>query len=133
MYNVNPFRYLVDGLLSTTLANTLVTCASNEYLDFQSPANMTCADFMAPYIDSRGGYLLQPEEGFGASCQFCTVRDTNAFLKGIHSDFSLRWRNFGILWAYVAFNITAAVFLYWLVRVPKVKKDNKQEKGEKTA
>jgi ATP-binding cassette, subfamily G (WHITE), member 2, PDR len=37
-----------------------------------------------------------------------------------------RWRNFGILWVYIIFNICGALFLYWLTRVPK---DNKKEKA----
>ncbi|KAM5366703.1 hypothetical protein ACJZ2D_010379 [Fusarium nematophilum] len=43
----------------------------------------------------------------------------NAFLQGINVDFDHWWRNFGFLWAYVIFNTAGAVFLYWLVRVPK--------------
>jgi ABC-type multidrug transport system permease subunit len=33
--------------------------------------------------------------------------------------YSDHWRNIGVLFAYVGFNIVAAVFLYWLCRVPK--------------
>jgi ABC-type multidrug transport system permease subunit len=47
---------------------------------------------------------------------------TNAFLANLTIDYSHRWRDFGIGFAYIAFNICAAVFLYWLARVPKAKK-----------
>lgn len=30
---------------------------------------------------------------------------------------SLVWRNFGLFWAYVVFNVFAAAFLYWAFRV----------------
>lgn len=45
-------------------------------------------------------------------------------------------RNFGIIWAYIIFNGFAAVFLYWLVRVPKGgagKKEKKLAKKQKGA
>jgi ATP-binding cassette subfamily G (WHITE) protein 2 (PDR) len=35
---------------------------------------------------------------------------------------------YSILWAYVIFNIAAALLLYYLVRVPKTKKDKKDKK-----
>ena len=38
------------------------------------------------------------------------------------------WRNFGILWAYIIFNIFAALGVYWLARVPKGKKVEKTKK-----
>jgi hypothetical protein len=38
------------------------------------------------------------------------------------------WRNFGILWAFCIFNIVAALALYWLLRMPKTKKDKKDKK-----
>ena len=39
-------------------------------------------------------------------------------------------RNFGILWAYIVFNIFGAIFLYWLFRVPKKPKNKKEEKND---
>lgn len=32
------------------------------------------------------------------------------------------WRDFGLMWVYIAFNIPGAEFIYWLVRVPKGKR-----------
>lgn len=59
MYRVSPFNYLIGGILSTALANTNVVCASNEYLHF-NPTSGTCADYMAPYMNTSGGYLANP-------------------------------------------------------------------------
>lgn len=44
--------------------------------------------------------------------------------------YSNRWRDFGILFAYIIFNIFMAVFLYWLVRVPKHKKEKEGKADE---
>lgn len=129
MYRVSPFTYLVDAMLSVGLANTEVTCASNEFLNFQ-PASGTCGSYMQAYIDAKGGYLLDPAST--TNCTFCTVRDTNVFLAGVSSSYSHRWRNFGIMWVYVIFNVFAALGLYWYIRMPKgAKKADKKEKKEK--
>jgi ABC-type multidrug transport system permease subunit len=72
---------------------------------------------MKSYISFAGGYLSDPDATTG--CQFCPVADTNVFLASVSASYSHRWRNFGILWIYVIFNIVAALFLYWLARVPK--------------
>jgi CDR ABC transporter. len=126
MYRVNPLTYFIGGLLSTTLANTAISCASNEFLTFNSVANSTCQDYMAPYISANGGYLLNPDnERIGAVCQFCALSSTNTFLESIYTNFSERWRNFGIIWAFIGFNIIATVAIYWVVRVPKGRQETK--------
>jgi hypothetical protein len=64
-----------------------------------------------------------------------TFADTNTLLKGLGLSYDLRWRNFGIMWAFVAFNVAGAVFLYWLARVPKKPKEQQEplavDNGEK--
>ena len=116
MYRVSPFTYLVSAILSTGLANTNVTCAPNEYFTFDPQPGKTCMQYMQPYIRSVGGYLQNPEAR--KKCSFCAISNTNTFLESVNSSYSTAWRNFGILWAYVAFNVVMALFLYWLFRVP---------------
>lgn len=120
LYRVSPLSYFVSAILSTGLANVRVTCASNEYTAVFPPAGQTCGDYMADYIERMGGYLLDPDAT--SNCSYCKIHDTNKFLEGISSSYNDRWRNFGILWAYIAFNIVAALALYWLARMPKGKK-----------
>ncbi|KAM0471726.1 hypothetical protein ACHAP7_008991 [Fusarium lateritium] len=126
MYRVSPFTYLISAILSTAVANTDAVCAQNEYVTFQPPLGMKCGEYMQEYIDQAGGYLL--DEGANSTCTYCTIGDTNVFLAGVRSDYGDRWRNFGLLWVYIIFNIFAALGLYWLVRVPKnkVKKEKKE-------
>lgn len=126
MYRVSPFTYLVGGFLSTGLANTNVTCAANEYVTFQ-PQNGNCGSYMSEYLKTFPGYLEDPNAT--ADCQFCSYGDSNTFLSSVDISYDDRWRNFGILWAYIIFNIFAAVFFYWLVRVPK-NTGRKKEKAQ---
>ncbi|KAF2704437.1 putative multidrug resistance ABC transporter [Pleomassaria siparia CBS 279.74] len=121
MYRVSPFTYLIGGMLATGVANNKVTCAANEYLHFD-PTSGTCGEYMKPYQALVGGYV----ENVSATsdCNYCSIEDTNVFLMSVTATYDNVWRNFGILWVYVIFNIVVACFLYWLVRMPRVKKEN---------
>lgn len=127
MYRVSPFTYLVSGMMSTGLANTKVVCASIEYLHFDPPAGQTCSEYLGPYISTAGGYFTNGNAT--TDCHFCPLADTNAFLTSVSANYADRWRNFGLMWVFILFNIVGAVFMYWLVRVPKssgVKKAKKE-------
>lgn len=117
MYYLSPFTYLVSGMLSTAVANTNVVCADNEILHFKPFGNTTCLEYLGPLMKEAGGYLV--DENSTSECQFCTVSDTNTYLKTAKVNYDDRWRNFGIMWAYIIFNIVGALVMYWLVRVPK--------------
>ena len=120
MYRVNPFTYFVEGFLGTALANAEARCDDNEYLTFDAPAGSSCADYMADYSAAAGGFLRDP--GATDECAYCPIGNTDQFLSAVSVDFANRWRNWGIMWVFVAFNVAAAVFFFWLARVPKTKK-----------
>ena len=125
MYRLSPYTYLVDGLLGVGLSNTFVQCTEKEFLKFEPVSGETCGKYMSTYISQFGGYLKDPNATTG--CQFCVIRDTNTFLTSISSNYGNRWRNFGILFAFVGANVGAAVLLYYLARVPKTKKEEKEK------
>jgi ABC-type multidrug transport system permease subunit len=128
MYRVSPFTYLIDGMLSTAVAHTKVICADNEYLHFSPPDGQTCSQYMAKYIAATGGYLEDPSAT--GNCSFCQISTTDAFLKEVSAHPQYMWRNWGILWAFIFFNVAAAIFFYWLFRVPKNSgKNGKKEVG----
>lgn len=117
MYRVSPFTYLVSAMLSVGLANTQVVCSDRELLKITPPSGQTCMEYLGPYMEFAGGYLT--DENATTDCSLCSVKDTNFILEGLSARYNERWRNFGLLLVYIAFNIVAAVFIYWLVRVPK--------------
>jgi ATP-binding cassette, subfamily G (WHITE), member 2, PDR len=148
MYRVSPFTYLVTAMLSVAVANVDVTCASNEYLTFDPPSGQDCAEYMKTYIGVAGGYLSNPNAT--EQCSYCSIADTNVYLASVNSYYcrsfpnprtslqttvltcdpltAERWRNFGILFAYIIFNIGMGLVLYWLTRVPKKTKKPEKEK-----
>lgn len=119
MYRVSPLTYLVDGLLSTALANADAICADYEFLKFNAPIKQTCGEYMRPWIEQHGGYLMDTATSL---CSFCQISSTNTFLAAHSSDYEHRWRNSGILWAFITFNIMATFLVYWLVSVPKARR-----------
>lgn len=121
MYRVNPFTYLTEGLMAAGLARAPVECSTSEWLRFDAPRNLTCAEYMSAYIVQAGGYLANPD--VRQSCQYCPISDTDTFLAAVGVKYERRWRNFGIMWAFIVFNVVGAVFLYWVMRVPKRKRD----------
>ncbi|KAJ5813395.1 uncharacterized protein N7503_000145 [Penicillium pulvis] len=117
MYRVSPFTYLVSGMLSTAVSGTDVTCSTDEILTFNPPGSQTCYEYLNAYAERTGGYIENPNAT--SSCSYCTMSSTDTFLAGVDSYYSDAWRNFGIMWAYLVFNVVAALGIYWWARVPK--------------
>ncbi|KAJ7910672.1 ABC-2 type transporter-domain-containing protein [Mycena leptocephala] len=103
MYRVSPFTYLVGGMLATGVANTEVICSSIELLNVDPVAGQNCEQYFAPYMAFAGGNVLNPNATSGST----------------NISYDDRWRNYGLLWVYIGFNATGALFFYWLNRVPK--------------
>ena len=117
LYRASPLSYFVSAMLSTGLANVDVTCAANEYTIINPPPGQTCYEYLIDQMNDVGGYLLNNNATL--YCQYCKLKESNVFLSKIKSEYSMRWQNFGIIWAYVIFNIIAAMVLYWVTRMPK--------------
>lgn len=131
MYRVSPFTYLIESMLATGVSNAAVTCAANEYLHFNPPTGQTCGTYMAKYINTNGGYLTDSNATSG--CEYCTIKTTNGYLNELSVSPHHSWRDFGLLWAYIGFNVSAALFLYWLVRVPKKSKNVEEQHVDHSA
>ncbi|KAI5452128.1 Multidrug resistance protein [Naganishia albida] len=129
MYRVSPFTYLASAMLSTGVGNARVVCSAVEYVKFQPPAGQTCQQWVAAYQNAAGGYLQNPDAT--ADCSFCPASSTDAVLATFNVVYSERWRNLGILFAFIIFNAFAAVGLYWLARVPKNPRRMKKHKKTK--
>ncbi|KAJ5995548.1 hypothetical protein N7481_002525 [Penicillium waksmanii] len=117
MYRLSPFTYLVSGMLSTAVSGTDVTCSTDEVLTFNPPGSQTCYEYLNAYAVRTGGYIENPNAT--SSCSYCSMSSTDTFLASVDSYWSDAWRNFGIMWAYLVFNIAVALGIYWWARVPK--------------
>jgi len=118
MYHLDPFTYLIEGLVSDVLQDVPVRCRPSEYNLFTPPSGQTCAEYAGKFAATVGAYIANPNAT--DSCQYCQYEYGQNFFAGLQIEFSHRWRNFGILIAYTAFNIgvllLAARFLKWQKR-----------------
>jgi ATP-binding cassette subfamily G (WHITE) protein 2 (PDR) len=129
MYRVSPFTYWIGGIVSTMLHSRLVECSQAETMIFSPPENQTCGQYLASFLESAIGQLQNPDDT--QHCRYCSVTIADQFLQGSKIFWTERWRNFGIVWAYVIFNIFVAALTYYLFRVKtwgssvsKLKKDS---------
>ncbi|KAL2797413.1 ATP-binding cassette transporter [Aspergillus keveii] len=117
MYRASPFTYWIGGMSSTQVHDREVVCSSKELSTFDPPGNQTCQEYMAEYIGLAGGSLQNPDATSG--CSYCSLTVADQYLAGSKIYWSERWRNFGLIWVYVVFNVAAAAGLYYLFRVRK--------------
>ncbi|KAL5337371.1 ABC-2 type transporter-domain-containing protein [Aspergillus crustosus] len=123
MYRVSPFTYLVSGMLSTAISGTTVVCDTIETLNMNPPSNQTCYEYLSPFVEAVGGAIQNPNAT--SECAYCSMAQTDDFLASVVSYWSDAWRNFGIVWVFIVFNIVAAIGIYWLARVPKTGRKQK--------
>lgn len=126
MYRVSPFSYLVSGVLSVGIAGAAVKCSDIEVLHLPPPEGQNCSSYLNPFVEAAKANLLNPDAD--SDCQVCAMSMTDQFLAGVSIKYSDLWRNVGILFVYVVFNAFGAVFLYWLIRVPKKRALKKAKK-----
>lgn len=119
MYRVSPFTYLVSSVLSTGLSGAEVECSDIEILKIPPPDGQNCTSYLGPYAEGIHAKLLS--DAPNGDCRLCSISSTDQFLASLNINPDDNWRNVGILFVYIVFNAFAAVFLYWLVRVPKKK------------
>ncbi|PYH99374.1 hypothetical protein BO71DRAFT_369301 [Aspergillus ellipticus CBS 707.79] len=115
MYRVSPLTYLIAGITATGLHGRGIQCATEEMSVFNPPSGQTCGQYMAQYLQTAAGQLYNPTATQG--CQYCQLQNADQYLASSEIFYGQRWRNFGVGWAYVGFNIMGTVALYYMFRV----------------
>ncbi|KAK8855092.1 ABC-2 type transporter [Apiospora arundinis] len=117
MYRASPFTYWIGGIVATELHGRAIECAPEEMSVFSPPAGQTCGSYMKPYLAVAPGKLQNPDAT--ADCNYCSLTVADQFMAGVGISWDDRWRNFGIVWAYVIFNMFMTVLVYYVFRVHK--------------
>lgn len=119
MWRVSPFTYMLGGWAATGLKDRHVNCATNELAIFDPPSGATCGVYLEQYFEAGAiGRLLNPSAT--SQCQYCPLQNANQFLATSEIYQGDVYRNLGISWGYVVFNVLAAIGLYYMFRVRKV-------------
>ncbi|RMJ21434.1 ABC transporter [Aspergillus sp. HF37] len=117
MYRVSPFTYWVGGVAAAQLHNRPIRCSPVEVSIFDPPDGMTCAQYLRPYLQAAPGYLSNGNAT--QNCEYCSLSTADQYLASVNMFWGQRWRNFGVFWAFIAFDIAAAVLLYYAFRIMK--------------
>ncbi|KAH7186610.1 ABC-2 type transporter-domain-containing protein [Fusarium oxysporum] len=117
MYRVSPFTYWIGGIVSTALHGRQITCSEKETSEFNPPSGSTCGEYLEPFLQEAPGTLQNPNAR--EQCRYCSVSTADQYLAASQIYWSERWRNYGIFWAYIGFNIMMAIVLYYFFRVKK--------------
>ncbi|KAF4956487.1 hypothetical protein FSARC_11549 [Fusarium sarcochroum] len=117
MYRCSPFTYWISGIVATMLHGRQVTCSSEETSTFNPPSGQTCQEYLQPILSSAPGQLQNPQAT--EACRYCAFRNADQYLSVSRIVWSERWRNSGIVWAFIGINMMIAIATYYLFRVKK--------------
>ncbi|KAF5591683.1 ABC-2 type transporter [Fusarium pseudocircinatum] len=115
MYRVSPMTYLVSGALSTGIHGSDVNCSTQELVRVPGYDGQNCSSFLSSFVERMGGYLVNPSAT--DECLYCSMSTTDQYLSQFDMSYDDRWRNFGIGWVFIIFNIAATCGLYCKFKV----------------
>ncbi|KAK9453376.1 P-loop containing nucleoside triphosphate hydrolase protein [Dipodascopsis uninucleata] len=115
MYKVSPFTYFVQSFVAPLVDKRELICKPQEYLVVDPPNGLSCGGYFDQYIQDNGGYLNNPNATEG--CQYCQYTLQSQPMEAVNIKWSYRWRNFGLMFAYIGFNFAAMLICYYYMRV----------------
>ncbi|SNX85670.1 probable SNQ2 - ABC transporter involved in multidrug resistance [Melanopsichium pennsylvanicum] len=134
MFPLSPFTYFVEGMLGAVLNNRPVRCATKELNTIVPPSGQTCQQYLSNFVNSLSGPDLGTgyyEDGANGTCNYCQYRVGNDYLRGIKLNASYRYRDLGIICAYIAFNIMLCFALFYFFRIFKLSNFKKNKSNKK--
>ncbi|KAF9969888.1 hypothetical protein BGZ73_007566 [Actinomortierella ambigua] len=102
---------VVEGLVAAHLHDVPVHCKPDEFSIFPAPPGQTCGEYAAEFMKRVTGYINNPNAT--SNCEYCQYRVGDEFFIPLNMNYDHIWRNFGILWVYIAANL---VFLLLGIR-----------------
>ncbi|KAN0117756.1 ABC-2 type transporter domain containing protein [Hyaloscypha variabilis] len=103
LYQLDPFTRLIGGMVVTELHGRTVTCTPKELQHFAATSGQTCGEYMASFFERGGnGYIVNNAT---SACEYCAYKVGDQFYEGLGLNFGNRWRDLGILAAFVGSNL----------------------------
>ncbi len=81
MYRVSSLTYLVDGVAATGMHGRTVVCALNELSRFNPPTGQTCQAYLANYLKTAPGQLMNSMAT--SQCEYCPLTTSDQFLASV--------------------------------------------------
>lgn len=93
-----------------------VICNDRDLLKFNAPPNQTCGEYLANFFSNGApGYVVDPN-ALG-ECQYCTYESGKQYYTLMFNwDAANKWRDFGIIVCYFAFNTLVFIVLCYFKR-----------------
>ena len=83
----------------TELHGRKITCKNEELQSFNAPPSQSCGEYMTAFFRNGGpGYLVN---NLTSNCQYCAFKVADEFYTPLGYKFDNRWRDLGILSAYI--------------------------------
>ncbi|CAE6385299.1 unnamed protein product [Rhizoctonia solani] len=117
LYQLDPFTRLISGLVTTELHGLSIICNANEFSVFQPPSGETCLQWAGDFVNATVGYLDNPNAT--SDCRYCPYSLGDDFYVGLDIKFDDRWRELGIMLAFIGFNIIVTLIASKLFRFAK--------------
>ncbi|EPY53298.1 ABC transporter Pdr1 [Schizosaccharomyces cryophilus OY26] len=115
MNDLSPYKYFLEGMIGNNLHNVPIICERTEMYVVDPPMGYTCGAYFSDYLQSSGAGIIYNPEAL-SSCEFCPYKIADELLAGFGYYYHHRWRNFGILIGYAAFNLGFAIVIYEIIR-----------------
>ncbi|KAL5337204.1 ABC-2 type transporter-domain-containing protein [Aspergillus crustosus] len=113
LYYLDPFTYLVGGLVTPVLWDVKVECNPSEYLQFSSPDGQTCGEYMADFLADNAGYLL--DSNSTGTCEFCQYSTGADYARTFNlNEKCYGWRDTGIT---ALFCITSHMLVFVMMKL----------------
>ncbi|KAA8642482.1 hypothetical protein EYZ11_001053 [Aspergillus tanneri] len=118
MYYLDPFTYLVGGLLGEVLWDVKVKCRPEELVHFSAPSGQTCGDYVSRFLADGTGSVVNSNT---TDCAFCKYSTGAEYAKTFNmKEKYYSWRDTGIT-ALFCITSYALVFLMMKLRSKKTK------------
>jgi len=116
MYPLDPFRYFMEGVITTALGPVTIRCTNDDFLKFFAPPGETCGTYMQAFLDTAPGYIANPNATGNTLCEYCQYSTGTEFLDTLEWHIDNRWRDFGILIGYLLFNVLLCLVFVYIFR-----------------
>ena len=114
MYWINPFNYVVNGMLTFGIWGQKIVCHEEELAVFD-PTNGTCGEYLADYIAGAGWKINLLNPGDTSDCRVCQYRSGSDYLSTINiNHYYVGWRNAAIT---VLYAISGYALVFGLMKL----------------
>lgn len=94
LYYLDPFTYLIGGLLEPISWDVRVQCKPNELTHIPLPLNTTCGEYIADFLATNTGYISDPENT--TMCSYCQYQTGADYMRTLNiNNAYYGWRDVG--------------------------------------